>query len=129
MASAEHIQSVLWACEVADHALAIFEDVFPKDKRPRRAIEAGRSWARGGITVTDARAAAFAAHAAAREAKDASEPYAEAAARAAGHAAATAHVVTHAPYACKYARKACDDPVIEDIWQKIIASLDVRKTR
>ena len=52
----------------------------------------------------EARTAAFAAHAAAREADEGSaRPQA---ARATGHAAATAHVPTHAPHAADYAIKA-----------------------
>ena len=68
-----------------------------------RAVEAGRAWARGEITMSQARAAAFDTHATAREADRAE---AQAAARAAGHAAATAHVATHAPHAAAYAVKA-----------------------
>jgi len=53
--------------------------------------------------VSEARKAAFGAHAAAREVTDS---YAKAAARSAGHAAATAHVITHSKYAETYALKA-----------------------
>ncbi|WP_374121437.1 putative immunity protein [Paenibacillus sp. LHD-117] len=70
---------------------------------PRRAIEAGRAWSRKEIPMSEARAAAFAAHAAAR---DAGHAAACAAARAAGHAAATAHVAGHATHAATYAAKA-----------------------
>ncbi|MFC2082410.1 putative immunity protein [Candidatus Bipolaricaulota bacterium] len=93
----------LWAADCAEHALPTFEKQHPDDKRPREAIEAGRAWARGELAVSEARTAAFAAHAAAR---DANEPAARAAARAAGHAAATAHVADHARYATDYALKA-----------------------
>lgn len=68
--------------------------------------------------MTEARVAAFAAHAAAR---DASQAAAQFAARAAGHAAATAHVATHAPHAYAYATKAKTDELQEVI--KPIASL------
>ncbi|MFB2533470.1 putative immunity protein [Paracoccus sp. p3-h83] len=118
MTSLNHIRAAEWACDVAQHVLDKFECVFPDDKRPRRAIEAGRMWARGELKMTDARKASFAAHDAARSAKSASQPQAEAAARAAGHAAATAHVITHAAHAFSYALKASDDPTAESIWQK-----------
>jgi hypothetical protein len=96
----DHRLLVLWAATCAEHVLENFEGVAADDDRPRKAIEAGRAWVRGEMKMTDARKAAFAAHAAAREMTDTS---ATAAARAAGHAAATAHVHTHAPHAANYA--------------------------
>lgn len=114
-----HIDEARWACNVAEHVLERFESVFPDDHRPREAIEAGRSWAAGQLAMVDARKAAFAAHAAARDAKAAHHPKAEAAARAAGHAAATAHVITHAPHAAAYALKAALDPAAEEAWQRL----------
>lgn len=60
-------------------------------------------WVRGERTMVECRAAAFAAHAAARETSD---PAAIAAARATGQAAAVAHMYTHARYAGEYAAKA-----------------------
>ena len=103
MDSQDHGWLALWAADCAEHVLPRFEEERPTDARPRRAVEAGRAWARGEITMSQARAAAFDAHAAAREADRAE---AQAAARAAGHAAATAHVATHAPHAAAYAVKA-----------------------
>jgi hypothetical protein len=93
----------VWAADCAERVLPHFEKKHPRDKRPRKAIEAARAWARGEIRCGAARAAALAAHAAARAADD---PAARAAARAAGHAAATAHVPSHAPHAAAYAAKA-----------------------
>ena len=93
----------LWAADEAEKVLHYFEDKYPKDRRPRQAIEAARAWAKGEIKCGEARKAALAAHAAAREAK--TKP-AEFAARAAGHAAATAHVVSHAKGAVWYGEKA-----------------------
>jgi hypothetical protein len=93
----------LSAADSAERVLPCFEEAFPNDDRPRQAIEAARAWARGEIRVGEARAAALAAHAAAREAIagpangcTVARRAASAAARAAGHAAATAHVITHA---------------------------------
>jgi hypothetical protein len=56
--------------------------------------------------MTACRAAAFAAHAAARDAIEAGAPDAAAAARAAGQAAAVAHMFDHSPHAAAYAAKA-----------------------
>nr|WP_226342590.1 hypothetical protein [Deinococcus sp. AJ005] len=95
--------------------LDIFEAHRPQDDRPRKAVEAVRTWVQGDLGVSVVRAAAFAAHAAAR---DAPTPAATSAARAAGHAAATAHVVTHAPHAARYARAAASDVEAELEWQR-----------
>lgn len=56
--------------------------------------------------MTACRAAAFAAHAAARDATEAGSSAAVAAARAAGQACAVAHMFDHAPHAATYAAKA-----------------------
>ncbi len=98
-----HRTLVPWATDCAEHVLSYFEEKYPKENRPRKAIEAGRAWVRGEITMSEARTAAFAAHAAAR---NTNQGAACAAARAAGHAAATAHVAGHAGYAATYAAKA-----------------------
>jgi hypothetical protein len=102
----DHRSQALWAADCAESVLACFEDVFPGDTRPRKAIAAVRAWARGEIRVSEARTAAIAAHAAARDAAAAGHPSACAAARAAGHAAATAHVASHARGVTFYAEKA-----------------------
>jgi hypothetical protein len=96
----DHRSLVLWAADCAEHVLPYFEDNYPEDDRPRKALEAGRAWARGELSVSKARAAAFAAHAAARDSDHAA---ARATARAAGHAAASAHVASHARHAAAYA--------------------------
>ncbi len=103
----EHRALALAAASDAERVLWRFEEACPGDTRPRQAIEAARAWARGEIKVSEARRAAFAAHAAARAA---ASPIACAAARAAGHAAATAHVPSHAPHASAYARTASGTP-------------------
>ena len=99
----EHKTLAIWAADCAEHVLPYFEEKYPKDLNPRKAIEASRAWVRGELKMTDARIAAFASHTAAREASD---DAATATARACGHAAATAHVATHAPHAATYAAKA-----------------------
>ena len=107
---------VKWATDCAEHVLPKFETKYPKDDRPRKAIAAGRAWLKGKIAVSEVRIAAFAAHDAARSAKDED---AIAAARSAGHAAATVHVAGHAIYASNYAVKAVgqDNIVKEREWQ------------
>jgi hypothetical protein len=55
----------LWAADCAEHVLRCFEDECPQDDRLRDAIEAARAWARGAISVGEARAAADTARAAA----------------------------------------------------------------
>jgi hypothetical protein len=115
----DHRLLVLWAADCAEHVLPYFEEKYPKDDRPRKAIEAARAWTRGEIRVGQARAAALATHAAAR---DAGDDAARAAARAAGHAAATAHVAGHARGAASYAVKAVktttgSDATTESDWQ------------
>jgi len=101
----EHRLLVVWAADCAEHVLPYFEEEYPQDDRPRKAIEAARAWERGDYLMVDARKAAFAAHAAARVVDNAA---AQAAARAAGHAAATAHVADHARHAAAYAVKAAE---------------------
>ena len=92
-----------WAAECAEHVLPLFAAKCPDDDRPARAIETARAWSRGGATVTEAREAAFAAHAAAR---DATDPVAREVARACGHAVATAHMADHELGAPFYAIRA-----------------------
>lgn len=90
-ASKEHKLIALKAARQAEKVLPYFERV-SKDKRPRKAIEAARLWAKGKIKCGEARKAALNAHAAARKVKNLQ---ARAAARACGHAAAVAHVIGH----------------------------------
>ncbi|QAA21439.1 putative immunity protein [Sporolactobacillus terrae] len=94
--------AALWAVQCAEHVICYFDQERPKDNRPRKAVDAARAWARGRISIADARKTAFAAHAAARAAKS---DAAIAAARSAGQAAATAHMTGHAIHASTYAAK------------------------
>jgi hypothetical protein len=103
----------IWAADCAEQVLHIFENN-NTDDRPRKAIEAARAWVRGEIKITEIRKAAFAAHAAARNAGSAESI---AAARASGHAAATAHVPGHAKHAAAYALKASKNKTEEREWQ------------
>ena len=99
----DHGDLARWAADCAEHVLPYFEREHPGDGRPRNAVDAARAWTRGDATVAEARAVAFAAHAAARDAEGTA---AREAARAAGHAAATAHVAGHAEAAANYAIRA-----------------------
>lgn len=110
----KHKFLAVWAADCAGHVLSLYEKEYPEDKRPRKAIEAARAWAKEEIKAGEARKSALAAHAAAREAKI---PEAIAAARAAGHAAATTHVYSHAKHAASYAIKAALDAKKEKDWQ------------
>jgi hypothetical protein len=60
----DHRLLALWAADCAEHVLPFFEEHYPEDDRPRKAIEAGRAWARGEIACGAARAAAYAVKAA-----------------------------------------------------------------
>jgi hypothetical protein len=112
--------------------LHFFEQVHPGDERPRRAIEQARAWARGEITMTQARTAAFAAHDAAREVSGAAKEVA----RAAGHAVAVAHMAEHelgaAAYAIKAVRAAADPNDRDDMgraecqWQHAQLPAEIR---
>jgi hypothetical protein len=79
----EHKLLALWVADCAEHVLLLFENHYPQDNRPRKAIAAARAWASNEMKMTAARKFALAAHAAAR---NATEPEAIAAARSAGHA-------------------------------------------
>jgi hypothetical protein len=96
----KHQAAVANAADTAESVLPLFEAHRPDDQRPRLAIEAARGWARGEVSVGEARTAAFGAQAAARASTD---PAAKSAARAAGHAASSVHVASHATHAIKYA--------------------------
>ena len=111
---ADHHRLARWAADCAEHVLHHFERARPGDDRPRRAIELARAWARGEVTMSEARAAAGHANAAARDLGGAARH----AAHAAGQAAAVAHVAAHelgaAAYAIKAARAAAPDGQGED---------------
>jgi hypothetical protein len=98
-----HKTIVTLAFNRAARVLPLFEQKYPRDKRPRQAIAAGRAWLKGPLPVGAVRTAAFAAHAAARSAKNTA---AKAAARAAGQAASTVHVIGHARHVVVYTNKA-----------------------
>ena len=94
----------LWALDCAERVLPLFEEKYPDDKRPRKALETLKDWMNtGSFKMAVIRRASLDAHAAA---KDAKEDYAKYAAHAAGQAVATAHVPTHALGSSVYAIRA-----------------------
>jgi hypothetical protein len=105
----DHQLLALWAAACAEHVLDLFESVQHKDRRPRQAIEHARAWVRGEVKMTQARAAAGRAMAAARDLRGAPRH----AAYAAGQAGVVAHVAAHelgaAAYAIKAARAAAPE--------------------
>jgi len=129
----DHHLLAVWAADCAQHVLHYFEQAQPADDRPRRAIEQARAWARGEITMTQARTAAFAANAAAREVSSAAKE----AAHAAGQAAALSHVAAHelgaAAYAIRAARAAAPEDECEEVghlecqWQRAQLPNEIRE--
>jgi hypothetical protein len=114
LTDSDHHLLALWAAACAEHVLHLFESAKPLNPRPRQAIEQARAWARGDITMAQARASAGAANAAARDLSGSARH----AAYAAGQAAAVAHVAAHelgaAAYAIKAARAAVPEGESED---------------
>jgi hypothetical protein len=97
-----HHLLALWAAGCAEHVLHFFEEARPHDERPCQAIERTRAWARGEVTMSQARTAGGRAMAAARNLSGAARH----AAYAAGQAAVVAHVAAHELGAAAYAIKA-----------------------
>jgi hypothetical protein len=102
LSDSDHHLLALWAADCAEHVLHFFERERPDDGRPRRAIELGRAWARGEVSMTEARTAAGHANGAARDLSGSARH----AAYAAGQAAAVAHVAAHELGAAAYAIRA-----------------------
>jgi immunity protein 5 of polymorphic toxin system len=98
----DHHRLAVWAAACAEHVLHHFEHARHDDDRPRHAIDLGRAWARGEVTMTEARTAAGHANAAARDLSGAARH----AAYAAGQAAAVGHVAAHELGAAAYAIRA-----------------------
>jgi hypothetical protein len=109
LTDSDHQLLALWAASCAEHVLDRFESARPEDPRPRQAIEQGRAWAAGEVTMSQARTAGGHAMAAARDLSGAARH----AAYAAGQAAAVGHVAAHelgsAAYAVRAARAASPD--------------------
>ena len=102
LTDSDHHLLALWAAACAEHVLYLFESARPLDFRPHHAIEQARAWARGEITMIQARTAGGHAMGAARDLSGAPRF----AAYAAGQAAVVAHVAAHELGAAAYAIKA-----------------------
>lgn len=102
LTDADHQLLALWAADCAEHVLPLFESEAAADLRPREAIDATRSWARGEVPMMWARARGGHAMGAARPLKGG----ARFAAYAAGQAACVGHVAEHGLGAAAYAIRA-----------------------
>ena len=118
----DHQLLAVWAADCAEHVRHHFELVRPGDDRPRRAIDLGRAWARGKVTMTEARTAAGHANAAARDLSGAARHAGFAAAQAAAVAHVAAHELGAAAYAIKAAQAATPEEAetgrLECRWQR-----------
>ena len=118
LTDSDHHLLAQWAAACAEHVLDRFESAQPADPRPRQAIEMARAWARGDITMSQARAAGGHAMGAARDLRGAARH----AAYAAGQAAVVAHVAAHelgaAAYAIRAARAAAPEGTCESAGQR-----------
>jgi hypothetical protein len=109
-------QAIAYSVFAAEQVLPIFEQEYPNDKRPRKAIEAAKQVVLNDteenrkIAVNAANAAANATNAAnaANAAADAAAYAVYAAAYAAANAANAAYVADYAAYAVAYAANAAD---------------------
>jgi hypothetical protein len=102
-----------YAAESAQDVLEIFERAHPADARPRDAVEAAWTFARGGERGKSLRDTAWAAHKAARDADTAPASHAARAAMCAASAAylhplADAHQVKHILGAAAHAARAAE---------------------
>jgi hypothetical protein len=128
----DHRLLALWAAACAEHVLHHFDRERSSDDRPRHAIDLARAWARGEVTMTEARTAAGHANAAARDLRGAPRFAAYAAAQAALVAHVAAHELGAAAYAIKAVRAAASDGVgveagrIECRWQRGQLPDDIR---
>lgn len=93
MEQQKHRTLVMWALDCAQIPLASFEAKYPKEARPRIALDLCETWARGMIKMPEAKRAILDSHAVAKEIND---KECIAIAHAIGHAGATVHVETHA---------------------------------
>lgn len=88
-----HRVLVLWALDCGQEALRKFEAFYPREARPRRALELCDAWARGDIKMAEAKRGILEAHAVTKEIKD---PSCIALCHGIGHAGATVHAGAHA---------------------------------
>ncbi len=105
MEKTDHKTLALWAIDCAERVMPYFEKKYPKDLRPRIALETLRTWIDTRVfSMKIIRKASLDSHAASREVGE--DNPARSAARAAGQAVATAHVCTHSYGPAIYAQQA-----------------------
>ena len=111
----------LFACDVAQSVLHIFEEKYPDDLRPRQAIEVSRRFANGDATQEELYAARSAAWSAAGDVAQAAAGYAAWAARdAAGSAAWYArYAARYAAWAARYAAEYAYSQQLIDLIERI----------
>lgn len=107
----------IWAIDCTERVIHYFEDSFPQDKRPRKALDTLNDWIESGeFKMAVIRKASLDSHAAAREVGE--DNAARSVARSAGQAVATAHVPRHSLGAALYAQQAIhrvsDASIVED---------------
>lgn len=102
----DYMDWCLFICEVAESVLPIFEEKYPEDDRPRKALQAIRDYKAGIITKQDLENAAAAAYATAAAAHDA---YAASAAASAATASTADDAMAAAAYAANAAAAAAYD--------------------
>jgi hypothetical protein len=101
----DHKTLALWAIGCAERVMPYFEEKYPEDNRPRKAMETLQAWINTGVfKMAVIRNASLDSHAAAREVGE--DNAGRSAARAAGQAVATAHVPIHSIGAAIYALQA-----------------------
>ena len=127
----------VWAIDCAERVLPYFEEKYPNDHRPRKAIVTLQQWIDTGIfKMAIIRKASLDSHAAAREVGE--DSAARSAARAAGQAVATAHVPRHSYGSAVYAQQAihratdsfsADAAVVSERDWQYQRLLDLRKSK
>jgi hypothetical protein len=122
----QHYQLIKWVCDCAEHVLPLYEGVV--DEGLKHALFIAKEWTKGKASVGDARKAAVACHALARESLN---PVSIAVARAVGHAVATAHMADHslggALYALKAVKNAGKSVDAERTWQNKQLPKEIRE--
>lgn len=101
----DHKTLAVWAIDCVERVLPYFDEKYPDEHSPQKAIETLRIWINTGIfRMADIRKASLESHAFAREIGE--DNAARSVARAAGQAVATAHVPSHSIGAANYALQA-----------------------
>ncbi len=89
----EHRVLVLWALDLAAESVSMLESIYPKETRPREALESAREWAAGSIKMRIAQRKILDCHALAKELTCKADI---AACHAVGQACSVVHTVGHA---------------------------------